>query len=105
MDHCPKCGFNTGAFGRVHRCVPKSRGVAEAAASIPALQQGLVSCSGDSAAPVREIMEPSRVEPAPRDANTYKYRDPEKRRAQVAAYMRAYRARKRNGGSSSTAER
>lgn len=69
MDNCPQCGANYALVGRIHNCRPRHRAELAVAESTPAAPSG-----------------------------TYKYRDKQKRQVQVAAAMRAYRARKRAGG-------
>lgn len=71
MDNCQKCGASYALVGRVHNCRPKI--VSEAAPAGP------VVAAGES-----------------QSSATYKYRDPVKRRIQVARAMRDYRARKRD---------
>ncbi len=69
-ERCELCGYNFGAFGRVHRCVPV-----------------LVKSSPKDIGPTSQ-------EKACVTAGTYKYRDPEKRRAQVRAAVARHRERK-----------
>ncbi len=76
MDNCPQCGASYALVGRVHNCRPKL--------SAPAL-------IGHVQTPTGSVAE------AARESATYKYRDPAKRRFQVAKAMRDYRARKKNG--------
>ena len=74
MDNCPVCGVDREVWGRHHICRPLHR-------------SGVNSSMADS--------KPAGVGATPTSLATYKYRDPDKRRPQVAAAMRAYRARKK----------
>jgi hypothetical protein len=66
-ESCPRCGANLALVGRAHRCVP--------ARPRDSLAEGMANVSQPKSA-------------------TYRYRDPDARRAYMADYMRSYRARK-----------
>ena len=70
MDGCPVCGANLALVGRSHHCRPRK------------IEPVTVPVSQPEA-----VTNPEPV------ANTYRYRDPEARRA----YMRDYMRRRRNG--------
>lgn len=72
MDNCTRCGANLEMVGRAHRCVPSSRGVVAAKRAMPVEQP-----------PVLRVK-----------SKSYRYRDPEKRRAYMRDLMRRKRARK-----------
>lgn len=66
--HCPDCGKNLALVGKVHRCVPR-------VVSQPDMANvGVSNCHMANASP------------------TYKYRDPDKRRAYQRDLMRKKRA-------------
>jgi hypothetical protein len=72
MDNCPICGVDRDVWGKLHNCKPR-----KPTPALPA--QPRISS----------------------ESETYRYRNKEKRQAQVAAAMRAYRVRlkeKRDGG-------
>lgn len=81
-ERCASCGALLSIVGRVHNCKPVSRG-------------GVEADTQQSAPAGVHVSLLAGVAPGPRESNTYKYRDPVKRRAQVAVAMKAYRARKR----------
>lgn len=88
-ERCAECGYNFGLFGRVHRCVPIAapragevkRDVERVMSAVKAADGSAGRVAGASSA----------------RSGTYRYREPEKRRAQVAAAVRRYRARRRGG--------
>ena len=80
--HCPDCGFNIAAFGRMHRCIPKLAPVAANEAHSRPEDSGVG----------REHPRASRMQAG--QPTIYKYRDPDKWRE----YMRDYMRRKRAGG-------
>lgn len=74
---CSRCGSES--WGRVHQCVPKPQPViAEVKTLVPAGEEQAVlrSYNGD---------------PETNSTATYKYRDPDKRRAYMREYMQRWR--------------
>jgi hypothetical protein len=77
LGRCLECGANMDMVGLRHRCVPVARKVADEAKAPVVVGSERSGLTGD----------------------TYRYRDPVSRRAQVAAAMRRWRSRKaRRGG-------
>jgi hypothetical protein len=83
-DRCKDCGVLIAMVGIRHRCVPV-RGIAPVIASVT------------TDAPRQE--EPEKLGPR---SSTYRYRNPEIRRAQMRQYMRDWRAKHKPGASNGT---
>lgn len=83
MDNCPECGLDRELVGFRHRCVPTP--VVPPNKGNERQRPGIVG-GADVPQKVGAVR--------PVGPKTYQYRDPVKRRAQVARAMRKYRARK-----------
>lgn len=98
-DYCPICGANIGLVGPRHRCVPRAKpdwiiaaeAKAGAAANAPEPAAAVASVSQSDVVNAPDV---TNSEPPMTNATkvTYRYRDADKWRA----YMRAYMAKRRS---------
>lgn len=78
-DPCPLCGKNRAVVGRMHHCVPSQAARLIDVANADSMANDMAN---DTSTPGRK-----------RSSPTYRYRNPDKRRDYMAAYMRTYRKR------------
>lgn len=88
-DRCPTCGASYALVGRVHRCrVANTVDVANSMANM--IAAGEVALTDAPVGPVPAGT--TRARTGTRQVPTYRYRDPEKRRAYMRQLMRRKRA-------------
>lgn len=101
-ERCPDCGASYAMVGYRHRCIKKSDGGVGADTPVSRarkLDDGVVTTGSEGGSPSATVESFAGVAPGPSEqTSTYRYRDPEKRRAQMAVYMRGYRARRKHVG-------
>jgi hypothetical protein len=82
LDPCPRCGVDMKVWGRMHTCRPRSTAVANNSIGDVANADGMAnSVANEPRAPGRNRASP-----------TYRYRNPDKRRACQRDLMRQRRA-------------
>jgi hypothetical protein len=87
-DLCPRCGIDMSIWGRMHTCRPQATATGGHLANSSNSEVANADCMANSMA-----NEPAKAPGLNRASPTYKYRNPTKRRAYMANYMRTYRKR------------
>lgn len=87
-DRCPDCGAMYALVGHRHLCKPSSDG---------GVESGHAEKRGSAHQPqvAIELVTTAGVASGPSDSTTYRYRNAEKRRADMRDYMRTWRAKKK----------
>jgi hypothetical protein len=91
---CPGCGGNLALIGRVHRCIPRHVTVPDPMLPLPAPPDrhvaNVIHVANDSMA--NGLANTSSTPGRNRSASTYRYRNPDQRRAYQRDLMRKRRA-------------
>jgi hypothetical protein len=97
VDRCPECGASYALVGLRHRCGSVVRtGEAKVREIVPVVGPATLDVRlGSDHDGAHQAGVGSEWSGTSEASSTYRYRDPEKRRAQMAVYMKGYRARKR----------